>query len=133
MAPLRQMPSLADILSDIAPYPWTLSAFTIYLAQHFCLENLQFVDEASIYKASYKRWTADGSQSLCDKLCAQWEALLNTYIVATGPRGINLPCDIRDSLLSLAYSSAPPHPSELGPAVKVIRELMEESILAGFL
>lgn len=132
------MPSLAEILSGAVPHPWSLRAFTVYLSQHHCLENLEFINEVSQYQESYKRWAADicasaRSPSRCEALLARRGYILDTYVTVAGSRGINLPCSIRDRLLSLPCSSVPPHPSAFRPAVKAIYELIEDSVLAGFL
>ena len=46
---------------------------------------------------------------------------------------VNLPAVVRDRLLSLSHTSTIPDPAELDPAVKIIYELMEESVLDPFL
>jgi hypothetical protein len=46
---------------------------------------------------------------------------------------VNLPADVRDTLLNLSDSYVPPHPSALDEAVAKIYELMEESVLVSFL
>ncbi|KAK2071499.1 hypothetical protein P8C59_005918 [Phyllachora maydis] len=46
-------PSLADILANAAPPPWTLSAFTAYLSQNHCLETLEFTMDADRYQTAY--------------------------------------------------------------------------------
>jgi hypothetical protein len=46
---------------------------------------------------------------------------------------VNLPADVRDTLLALSDSYVPPHPSSLDEAVSKIYELMEESVLVSFL
>ncbi|EXK26088.1 hypothetical protein FOMG_17313 [Fusarium oxysporum f. sp. melonis 26406] len=62
-----------------------------------------------------------------------WEDLLGTYILPNGDREVNLPCEVRTRLLGLRSSSLPPHPSELDHAIQIVLELMEDSILPGFL
>jgi len=116
MKPPPQLPSMADILSDTDQHPWTLSGFTAYLSQHCCLENLEFITEASQYRAYYERSTAGTSTSTSsrpdwDGVCERWRNILDSYITADGRRGINLPCNIRDHLSSFPYSDIPPHPS----------------------
>ncbi|KAF4637337.1 hypothetical protein G7Y89_g756 [Cudoniella acicularis] len=59
--------------------------------------------------------------------------LLDAYIVPNGHREVNLPSNVRDRLVSLPCEYAPPDPSELDPAVKIIFELMDESVLVPFL
>lgn len=63
-----------------------------------------------------------------------WQKLLDAYIQPNGPREVNLPSDVRDQLLSLPTSAIiPPHPDALTPAVRIIYELMDESVLVPFL
>ncbi|KAF4414777.1 hypothetical protein FACUT_13973 [Fusarium acutatum] len=62
-----------------------------------------------------------------------WEDLLGTYILPNGDREVNLPCEVRTRLIGLRSSSLPPHPSELDDVIQIVLELMEDSILPGFL
>nr|CEG03864.1 unnamed protein product [Fusarium acuminatum CS5907] len=68
-----------------------------------------------------------------DYLQELWEDLLGTYILPNGDREVNLPCEVRTRLLGLRSSALPPHPSELDNVVRIVLELMEDSILPGFL
>jgi hypothetical protein len=69
----------------------------------------------------------------CDYVRMLWQKLLDAYIAPNGPREVNLPSDVRDHLLSLPFTYSPPDPAELEPAVKIIYELMDESVLVPFL
>lgn len=62
-----------------------------------------------------------------------WQKLLDAYIAQNAPREVNLPSDVRDHLLSLPCTHLPPDPAALEPAVKIIFELMDESVLVPFL
>lgn len=63
-----------------------------------------------------------------------WQKLLDAYIQPNGPREVNLPSNVRDELLSLPVTGIiPPHPESLAPAVRIIYELMDESVLVPFL
>jgi hypothetical protein len=62
-----------------------------------------------------------------------WTKLLDAYIAPNAPREVNLPSDVRDHLLSLPCTDTPPDAIALDPAVKIIYELMEESVLVQFL
>ncbi|MCJ1340547.1 hypothetical protein MMC09_005843 [Bachmanniomyces sp. S44760] len=133
-------PSLHDVLTNISPSPWTLSAFTAYLSNNHCLETLEFTMDAERYKNAYDRVAADmaGMDSTpdmeeCERLRRLWGRLMDAYILPNGPREVNLPSAIRDHLLSLPNHSAPPPPHELDAAVKIIYELMDESVLVPFL
>ncbi|KAF2085923.1 regulator of G protein signaling superfamily [Saccharata proteae CBS 121410] len=122
-------PNLAEILANTAPPPWTLSAFMAYLSQNHCLETLEFTMDASRYRKHYNSKVEED----CQYVKMLWQRLLDAYIAPNGPREVNLPSDVRDSLLELSHPYDPPHPSVLDTAVKKIYELMEESVLVPFL
>ncbi|KAI1905537.1 hypothetical protein LOY94_006889 [Ophidiomyces ophidiicola] len=129
-------PTLDDVLADRSAPPYTLSAFTAYLSQNHCLETLEFTKDAERYRAYYLRpERADSSDAQhLQRLRVYWHRIINAYIVPGAPREINLPSTVRDGLLS--HSSAakpPPHPDVLQPAVRRIRDLMDESIFLPFL
>lgn len=135
-----QRPSLPDVLSNSAPPPWTLSAFTAYLSQKQCLENLEFTMDADRYRERFDLlasemagmpMTPDSEE--CDYLRMLWQRLLDAYIMPDGAREINIPSDIRHTLLSLPNHTSPPRPEALEAAVKIIYDLMEESVLVSFL
>jgi len=69
----------------------------------------------------------------CDNVKRLWQKLLDAYIAPNGPREVNLPSDVRNRLMKMPNTLVPPHPSELDPAVKIIFELMDESVLVPFL
>ena len=137
-APLR--PTLPDVLSNEAPPPWTLSAFTAYLSQNHCLENLEFTMDADRYR---ERFDAVNVQMAgmpissdfeeCNYLRMLWQRLLDAYIIPDGSREINIPSNVRETLLSLPNHTFPPRPEELEAATKIIYNLMEESVLVSFL
>ena len=133
-------PNLSEILANTAPPPWTLPAFMAYLSQNHCLETLEFTMDASRYRKHYSKWAnrSPGSpvsplSDECTYVKMLWQRLLDAYIAPNGPREVNLPSDVRDTLLSLSNPYVPPHPSTLDPAVSKIYELMEESVLVPFL
>jgi hypothetical protein len=129
-------PTLAEILSNTAPPPWTLSAFMAFLSQNHCLETLEFTMDASRYQRQYEDLLPEEpetSAKACEYVQMLWRRLLDAYIVPNGPREVNLPCDVRDRLLSLANDTRPPPPRSLEAAVKIIYDLMAESVLVPFL
>ncbi|KAI5809558.1 RGS domain-containing protein [Peziza echinospora] len=133
-------PTLADILSNTAPPPYTLSAFMAYLSQNHCLETLEFTMDASRYRKHFNSLTPIGSASSvghdtesCQYVRMLWQKLLDAYIAPNGPREVNLPHGIRETLLNTPNHTMPPPPESLDPAVNIIYELMEESVLMPFL
>lgn len=135
-----QRPTLPDVLSNSAPPPWTLSAFTAYLSQNHCLENLEFTMDAERYRERYKTLAAKMAGTPITRDVEEgrvirmlWKRLIDAYIIPDGPREINIPSNVREELLSLPNGTSPPKPDELEHAVKIIYNLMEESVLISFL
>lgn len=129
-------PTLANILSNTAPPPWTLTAFMAYLSQNHCLETLEFTMDASRYRKHFDQMEPRGSanqEAGCEYVKMLWQRLLDAYIIPDGPREVNLPSEVRDQLLSLPNQFVPPSPDSLEPAVKIIYDLMDESVLVPFL
>lgn len=129
-------PTLSEILSNESSPPYTLSAFMAYLSQNHCLETLEFTMEADRYRAEYNQvyQAQRGGVAEDDEyVCSLWIKLMEAYIVPCAPREVNLPCPVRDRLLSHPCSSSPPHPSQLHEAVQIVYELMNDSVLVPFL
>jgi hypothetical protein len=130
---------LARIISDPSAYPCAFNKLAAYLSTNHCLEILQFIRDASRYRACYAvvvrggriPWSSSGPGY--ENLRTLWEDLLSTYIVPNGHREVNLPSETRDSLLKFRHPDFIPHPSVLDDAIKASYELMEDSILPGFL
>ncbi|KAJ5184662.1 Regulator of G protein signaling superfamily [Penicillium cf. griseofulvum] len=108
-------PTLDEVLANIAPPPYTLSAFMAYLSQNHCLETLEFTMEANRYRDSYyalaERLGHDTMESDCPEtqhLRMLWKRLLTAYIFPGSPREINLSSEVRDALLQYKDMSAPP-------------------------
>lgn len=129
-------PTLSEILSNSSPPPWTLSAFMAYLSQNHCLETLEFTMEADRYRTEYNHVYQEqkdrGSEEV-EYVCSLWIKLMEAYIVPCAPREVNLPCPVRDRLLGHPCSPAPPHPSQLDESVRIVYELMNDSVLVPFL
>ncbi|AEO63727.1 cfb81196-3562-4da5-b705-50625ed41a08 [Thermothielavioides terrestris] len=128
-------PSLRDILSNAAPPPYTLGAFTAFLSQNHCLETLEFTLDADRYRTAYSdfvREQAAGYGEAGERACAVWQKIINAYILPYGHREVNLPAHVRDRLLSLPATPQPPDPSELDEAVRIVYELMNDSVLGPF-
>lgn len=135
-----QRPTLPDVLSNSASPPWTLSAFTAYLSQNHCLENLEFTMDAERYRERYDAYSAQLTATPatpdveeCRYVRMLWQRLIDAYIVPDGPREINIPSNVRETLLSIPNLTAPPRAETLNAAVKIIYNLMEESVLISFL
>ena len=133
-------PTLREVLANSAPPPWTLSAFMAYLSQNHCLETLEFTMDASRYRKHYDalRENSHGllitpSTDGCEYVRMLWQKLLDAYITPNGPREVNLPSDVRDRIVSAPNHFTPPHPSQLDTAVRIVYELMDESVLVPFL
>jgi len=137
-APAR--PTLPDVLSNAAPPPWTLSAFTAYLSQNHCLENLEFTMDADRYRERFDAMALRTPAMVistesedCKYLKMLWQRLMDAYIIQDGSREINIPSNVRETLLSLPNNIIPPRPEELDEAIRIIYNLMEESVLIAFL
>ncbi|KAL3472797.1 RGS domain-containing protein [Aspergillus californicus] len=136
--PMR--PTLDEVLANTAPAPYTLSAFMAYLSQNHCLETLEFTLDAERYRTAYEDLShqlgqfpivADIPESR--HLRMLWQRLLSAYILPGSPREINVSSEVRDDILRQANSTTPPLPSMLDAAVKLVHDLMEESIFMPFL
>jgi hypothetical protein len=137
-AALSHPPSLHEILSNTAPPPYTLAAFMAFLSQNHCLETLEFTMDAERYTSAYcqmsrmtdqNNWTRETHE----QLCSLWQKLMTAYLLPYAPRELNLPAPVRDRLLGLPCQSVAPHPSELDEAVRIVYELMNDSVMGPFL
>ena len=133
-------PSLAEVLANTAPSPWSLSAFMVYLSQNHCLENLEFYMDATRYREIYDATAVQragmpmsGDSEGCEELQQLWQGLLDAYLAPGAPREVNLPSHERYELLAQENSVCVPSPDALDQAVKRIYEIMEESIFFSFL
>lgn len=129
-------PSLRDILTNVAPPPYTLGAFTAFLSQNHCMETLEFTMDADRYSTAYSNFLmeqAAGYPDGKDHVCTLWQKIINAYILPYGHREVNLPSHVRDRLLSLRCTPIPPDPSELDEAVRIVYELMNDSVLGPFI
>lgn len=154
-SPHRQAkrPTLSQILANQTPEPWTLKAFTAYAERNLCLENIEFIQDADRYKATYKkvlggddRSSSSSLTSLTDrplfrrtnsanteKLKEMWTRMILLYIAPSSPKELNIPGDIRAGLIPHNKNAIPPSPKLLEAAVKKVTELIDDSILFPFL
>ncbi|KAG6040190.1 hypothetical protein E4U41_001332 [Claviceps citrina] len=128
-------PTLTEILHDVSPPPWTLSAFMAYLSQNHCMETLEFTLDSQRYAVFYDQILIEDPPSHDTKarICEWWDKLMQVYIVPCAPREVNIPAQVRDHLLNLPSGPCPPHPNELAEAGRIIYELMNDSLLVPFL
>jgi hypothetical protein len=133
-------PTLQEVLVNTASPPWTLSAFMAYLSQNRCLETLEFTMDVTRYTRHYHSMVERDPHTPLNPHAQDfeyvkmlWTKLLDAYITPNAPREVNLPSNIRNRLMSLPHEFTPPDPAELEPAVKIIYELMDESVLEPFL
>ncbi|KAK6084196.1 regulator of G-protein signaling [Seiridium cupressi] len=135
-SPGIKFPSLGEILSNTAPPPWTLSAFTAYLSQNHCLETLEFLMEAERFRKAHQLQSTIPARQLQfdeEDVCSLWHKIMQAYIMPYSPREVNIPAPVRDRLLELKCSnSTVPQPSELNEAVSIVHELMIDSLLFPF-
>ncbi|EAW11175.1 regulator of G-protein signaling domain-containing protein [Aspergillus clavatus NRRL 1] len=136
--PMR--PTLDEVLANTAPAPYTLSAFMAYLSQNHCLETLEFTLEAKRYRETYDSLTHRLQESPIVTDCPEsqhlrmlWQRLLTAYVIAGAPREINVSSEVREEILRQANAHTPPPPETLDAAVKLVHDLMEESIFIPFL
>ncbi|KAF4252499.1 hypothetical protein KXW98_004521 [Aspergillus fumigatus] len=136
--PMR--PTLDEVLANTAPAPYTLSAFMAYLSQNHCLETLEFTLEAKRYRETYHSLTHQLRESPIVTDCPEsqhlrmlWQRLLTAYILPGAPREINVCSEVREEIVQHANSHIPPPPETLDAAVKLVHDLMEESIFLPFL
>jgi len=96
--------------------------------------------DAGRYKKHYGRVTAKAAQQGrpppekdWETIKMLWQRLIEAYIQTNGSREVNLPSDVRDPLLTVDSTDAPPPPETLDLAVAKVYELMEDSVLVPFL
>ncbi|KAI9810672.1 MAG: hypothetical protein M1827_006131 [Pycnora praestabilis] len=131
-------PTLAQVVSDSAPDPWTLAAFKAFLSEKFCLETLEFVLDVAAYRKSFDSISACNQTSPLDKDDVEstsllWQHILRTYIEPQAPREINIPFNIRGYLLGLLDSDSVPPPDAFLPATNMMLELMGGLLFLEFL
>ncbi len=92
--------------------------------------------DADRYRAAHTQILQEGANWATDgaaQVCSLWQKLMQAYIVAYGHREVNLPSPVRDRLLGLPCEPVPPDPSELDEAVRIVHELMNDSVLVPFI
>jgi len=124
----ERLPRLSEVLDGISQRPWDLAAFETFLEANFCGEILQFTTEVASYRWYFEikkrcntTQTDNDSQST---LSIIFEKIMQTFIVQNAPQEINIPGEVRNSLLALQSSAQPPNPSEFDVACNMMYDLM---------
>lgn len=126
----RKYPSLDDILTNDAPFPYSFDAFVNFLSQNHCMETVEFTMDAAKYTTSYFAGVSK------DKLVLMWNRLVDTYIRSDGPKELNLTCDVKARFKLLAkeaMSGEPPEPANLARPVEMVKEIMKENAYMQFI
>lgn len=129
--------SQAECLSEInrslnLPQPSCDHIFT-QLAQHHCLENLEFTWDAADYCALFVQSSRiNRTNHTCRSgdyfLSRSWEKLMQDYFVPGAPKELNISGQTRDRLLSLTSQPVPPSPRALDNVCRQIRELIHDTL-----
>ncbi|KAK9455828.1 hypothetical protein V1511DRAFT_487755 [Dipodascopsis uninucleata] len=137
-----EMPSLDDVLNNQTQSPFSLTEFMAYLSQNHCLESLEFCMDTQRYIELYKsvhsgfagsRMVISTDQREYERLIILWERIVDSYIRPNSPQELNLPYNVRDELLDLTKCRMPPSPDSLEHGLRVVKDLMNESLFIGFL
>ena len=138
--PKRVYPTLNEVLHNSAQPPYTLSSFMAYLSMMHSLETLEFLLDASRYRACYQQTflspnspTMQPSYPDTERVKIMWHRLIDAYVRPGGSREVNLPSDLRDSLLRSPAQYTPPPPEVLDASVNHIYNLMRDGVLASFI
>ncbi len=129
-------PSLQDMLLDRIRPPLSLANFKSYLAQHHCLETLTFITDAMRYKITHAEILSTesiNSEARIELIRAQWQRLMETYILPCGNQALNLPSPTRDRLLAVPITAIPIYPPELDDTIAMVYEMISQSVLVPFL
>lgn len=133
--PYPLQPSFQDVLDNIAPEPFTLSAFKHFLIQRHAIESLQFLLCFRHYATLYSL-SAPGPESATtehpqrEALSTLWQNLVSHYIIPGSRNEINITTQQRHALL--AHHHPTPHPSVLEQTVQQIAEALRISVFAEF-
>lgn len=137
----RAYPTLNEVLHNTSPPPYTLSSFMAYLSSMHSLETLEFLLDATRYRTTHKEAFESHDPSIqpvpsdpeAEKLKIMWLRLIDAYVRPGGARELNLPSDLRESLLQVPVQYNPPPPDLLDASVNHIYNLMRDGALASFI
>lgn len=130
-------PSFQDVLDNIAPEPFTLSAFKDFLVQRHALESLQFLLGFRHYATLYSLSSPEPESATehehehpqRDALSTLWQNLVSHYIIPGSRNEINITTQQRHALLA---HQPTPQPSVLEQTVQQIAEALRISVFAEF-
>ncbi|KAL9558152.1 hypothetical protein PS6_001417 [Mucor atramentarius] len=105
------VPSLESILED--PTSDVFKEFASYLHQSYCIENLAFWIATQDY---YEECRKQDQHQLCEKM-------ISLYIRPNSPQEINIPCDMRQTILD-NYNQGNCHLHIFDDAAEAVLELM---------
>lgn len=125
--------TLECLLMDTTSVPF--KAFSTYLHQQYCTENLMFWLAVEHYRAEYSQILQDGRtveedtatdrKDHFNRLAQQCMGLIYTYIQPNSCREINIPCDMRHDILDkVMMKGSDYHPDLFTPACEAVLELM---------
>lgn len=127
-------PSFQDVLDNIAPEPYTLSAFKHFLTQRHAIESLQFLlcfrHYATLYSLAAPEPESATEHPQREALSTLWQNLVSLYILPESRNEINITTQQRHALLA-HYPT--PQPWVLEQTVQQIAEALRTSVFAEFL
>ncbi len=69
------------------------------------------------------------SEARIELIRAQWQKLMETYILLCGSQALNLPSPTRDRLLAVPITAISIYPSELDDTIAMVYEMISQSVL----
>lgn len=122
-------PTLEEILDDKASHPYSFSNFVGYLSRNHCLETVEFTKDVSNYTKKYN----ENPYSI-EELNSLWKRILDAYVKTDSPKELNLPCEVKNQLISISVTSEQaPSPSLLSRAVDLAKDMMKENVYLPFI
>jgi Regulator of G protein signaling domain len=137
----KAYPTLNQVLNNESPPPYTLSSFMAYLSMMHSLETLEFLLDASRYRNVFKETFLSSNNSTPiqhshpenERIKTMWQRLIEAYVRPGGSREVNLPGELRESLLRAPAYYTPPPPDLLDASINHVYNLMRDGILASFI
>lgn len=104
-----------------------------YLSMMHSLETLEFLLDVGRYRSTYQNTQLIPNTPDTERVQIMWQRLIDAYVRPGGSREVNLPSDLRDSLLRSPSTYTPPPPEVLDASVTHIYNLMRDGVLASFI